>query len=447
VKHPYLPLTENDRADMMQAIGVKDFEEIVANIPANLRKFAMDLPEPAGEMDLMREISDLINASNSKKHLSFLGAGTYEHFIPSIVPFLAFRSEFYTSYTPYQAEASQGSLQVMYEYQSLICALTGMDVSNASHYDGATATAEAVLMAITHTNRTKVLVARSLHPDYRAVTQTYIHGRTAEISEVKFTKSGALDVSDLAHQLDINTAALVVQTPNFFGLLEDLTEVERLVHRNGSLLILVSNPLSLGVCRTPAEWNADVACGEGQPLGIPQFFGGPYLGYFTVKKDLMRKIPGRLCGITKDCDGVRSFVLTLQAREQHIRRERAASNICTNEALCALMACIYMVALGQTGIERVGAVNVEKANELRAHLSGIPGIKLHSEDPIFNEFVIQTTKPSEKILEGLKNSGIFGGVSLKPWYPELGESILLCATETKTDKDLDRLVSELKKLA
>jgi glycine dehydrogenase subunit 1 len=182
-------------------------------------------------------------------------------------------------------------------------------------------------------------------------------------------------------------------------------------------------------------------------LGIPQFFGGPYLGYFTVKKDLMRKIPGRLCGITKDCDGVRSFVLTLQAREQHIRRERAASNICTNEALCALMACIYMVALGQTGIERVGAVNVEKANELRAHLSGIPGIKLHSEDPIFNEFVIQTTKPSEKILEGLKNSGIFGGVSLKPWYPELGESILLCATETKTDKDLDRLVSELKKLA
>jgi glycine dehydrogenase subunit 1 len=444
----YFPITKKDQAEMLEAIGIEHFGQLFQSIPSELRNPKIDLPEALSELEaqkLFRNLSD--RNANIKSHASFLGAGCYEHYIPSIVKHVIGRGEFYTSYTPYQPEASQGTLQALFEYQSLICELTAMDVSNGSHYDGSTALAESILMALGETKRPKALLARSVHPDYRQVAQTYLSGTSYEAKEIPFADGFGLDLDDLKKNLNQEVACVVVASPNFFGLVEDLTEVEKLVHQNGSLLILVSHPLSFGFYKTPKEWGADIVCGEGQPLGIPPSFGGPWLGYMACNRALMRRIPGRLVGLTQDSSGRRAYCLTLQAREQHIRRERASSNICTNQALCALAACVYMAGLGKEGIKRIAELNLENADYLRTAISGLKDAEVLTGGPIFNEFTVRFKKPVEKINQSLFKQGIIGGLALEKHYPELKRQMLICATETKSKQDLDSFVEALKEAA
>ncbi|MBI4357700.1 MAG: aminomethyl-transferring glycine dehydrogenase subunit GcvPA, partial [Candidatus Omnitrophica bacterium] len=317
----YFPITKKDQAEMLEAIGIEHFGQLFTAIPSEIRNPRIELPPALSELEAQNWFRQLAQKNwHTKTHLSFLGAGAYEHFIPSMVRHIIGRGEFYTSYTPYQAEASQGTLQALFEYQSLICELTGLDVSNGSHYDGSTALAESVLMTLHETKRTKVLIARSLHPDYRRVVKTYLKGTQFEMEEISFGNGFELNLDDLKERLTQDVASVVLSNPNFFGLVENLKEIEALVHHNGSLFILAGHPLSFGFYKTPRESGADIACGEGQPLGIPLGFGGPWLGYLATTRALMRRIPGRLVGLTKDTSGRRAFCLTLQAREQHIRR-------------------------------------------------------------------------------------------------------------------------------
>ena len=440
----YISNTSQDKEEMLKTIGISSFEDLIRNVPRGLQNFKLKIPEGISEIELQKKFYELGKQNkNMQDYASYLGGGNYDHFVPYVVRHLVERGEFITSYTPYQGEASQGTLQTIYEYQSLICELTGMDVSNASHYDGATATAEGVMAAINHTGRNKALFARSVHPDYRDVTKTYLRGRDHEVEEVSCDGEGKVDRGDFAAKLTQEVAVVVVQTPNFFGLLENISDIAQVAHANGSLLMVVANPLSLGVCKAPGEWGADLSAGEGQPLGLPQFFGGPYLGYLTVKKPLMRKIPGRLCGITKDTEGVRSFVLTLQAREQHIRREKASSNICTNQALCALMATIYMTSLGKVGIQEVGVANMAKSNQLRKELSSVKGVEIITKGPIFNEFLVRI-KSRDSFVKKMEENGYFAGVPVDRWYPEETEGLLICATEKRTDEEIKQFVSSVK---
>jgi glycine dehydrogenase subunit 1 len=444
----YFPLTKADQAEMLEAVGVEHFGQLLQSIPSEIRNPKVELPAPLSELEAQNYFRSLAGKNwNHKEHLSFLGAGAYEHFIPSVVKHITGRSEFYTAYTPYQPEASQGMLQAIFEYQSLICELTGMEVSNGSHYDGATALAESVLMCLHQTGRKKALLARSLHPDYRQTTKTYLKGTAFSSEEIPFGKNFELVMSELKAKLSSDVACVAMSVPNFFGLVEDLSEIERLVHENGSLLILVSNPLSLGFYKTPKEWGADIACGEGQPLGIPMSFGGPWLGFMATNRTLMRRLPGRLVGMTNDSEGRRVFCLTLQAREQHIRRERASSNICTNQALCALAASVYLASLGKTGLKRIAELNMENACYLRSALSKLKGVEIVTQGAIFNEFAVRFTKPANAINEGLLKKGIIGGVSLERFYPELKNQLLICATETKRKEDLDQFISVIEGIA
>lgn len=439
----YHPLTAEDREEMLRQIGIQSFEKLLGTIPSELRVRKLSLPEAASEMELRREIETIGRKNqNHKTLLSFVGAGSYEHFIPAALPQLLGRNEFYTAYTPYQPEASQGTLQTIFEYQSLIAELTGMDVSNASHYDGATSLAEAGLVALRHTGRRKLLVARSVHPHYRGVLQAYLEAADFALEEFGFEKDGRFRREELDRLLTEEVGGVVFQTPNFLGVVEDLEGVAHEVHAIGGLLILAANPLSLGVLRPPGEWGADLAVGEGQVLGMPMNFGGPYLGYFAARRELVRKIPGRLAGMTMDQEGKRAFVLTLQAREQHIRRERASSNICTNQALCALAACIYLTLLGKEGIREVGELNLDRAHYLRRELTALKGVEVDSV-PIFNEFVVRTEKSFSYIDSTLRAQGILPGLDLTPYYPEMKDAFLVCATEAKTKADLDRFVSLL----
>ncbi len=444
----YLPLTPDDQQAMLDAIGVENFGQILQAVPSSLRNPTLQVPPSLSEQEIRDLFGKLSRRNwNSREHLSFLGAGAYEHFIPAAVNAVISRSEFYTAYTPYQAEASQGTLQAIFEYQSLMCELTGMDVSNGSHYDGSTALAEAALLSVTKTKRKKVLVARSLHPEYRQVLEGYLSKTGVEVAEIPFLADGALDKPGLETLLSDKIASVIVSAPNFFGLAEDLSEVAGLVHQNESLFIVVSNPLSLGFYKTPAEWGADIACGEAQPLGLPPNFGGPWLGYFTTTRSLVRQIPGRLVGLTKDLDGRRAFCLTLQAREQHIRRERAASNICTNQALCAIAAAVYMTCLGKTGIRQVAELNMENAFYLRDQIAKLPGFQILTHGPIFNEFAVRCPKPVSEINQSLLKREIIGGLALDTQYPELQNAMLVCATENKTKEDLDCLIQGLKESA
>ena len=443
----YFPITKQDQAEMLETIGIEHFGQLFTAIPSELRNPKVDLPEALSEMDAQRWFRELAaKNSNLKSNLSFLGAGCYEHFIPSIVKHIIGRSEFYTSYTPYQPEASQGTLQALFEYQSLICELTGMDVSNGSHYDGSTALAESVLMTLHETKRKKVLLASSIHPDYRRVSQTYLTGTDFRAQEIPFEQNFSLNLATLKKELNQEVASVVIQSPNFFGSIEQFGEIEKLIHQNGSLLILVSHPLSYGFYKTAKELGADIACGEGQPLGLPPAFGGPWLGYLATTKALMRRIPGRLVGLTNDTEGKRAFCLTLQAREQHIRRERAASNICTNQALCAIAACVYMAALGKTGLRRIAELNLENSYYLRDELSKIKGIKVINSGAIFNEFVVELSKPVEQVNQKLEQKGILGGLNLERFYPSLKNQMLICSTETKSKEDLDRFAQALKEI-
>lgn len=441
---PYLSLTEEEKKSMLGVCGVRSFEELIKDIPASLRDPKIVLPPSLSEPEVQDLISKLARKNTSTKDvLSFLGAGSYEHFIPAAAFEIVGRQEFLTAYTPYQAEASQGTLQAIYEYQSLMTELTGLDVSNASHYDGATSLAEAALVALKHTDRPKLLVARSVHPHYRETIRTYLAGTPYKVEEFGFDARGNFNREELDAKLDAAVAGVIFQTPNFLGNVEDLEGVSEKVHANGSLLILTANPLSLGLFKSPCEWGADIAAGEGQPLGLSMTFGGPYLGYFVTTQALMRRIPGRLAGLTEDADGKRAFCLTLQAREQHIRRERAGSNICSNQALCALAACAYMTLLGKKGIREVAEINWDRANYLRSQISNLKNFEVDPAQTIFNEFRVKSNKPFAKIEEKLMARGIFPGVRFEPFYSELKDQFLVCATETKSKEDLDRFAEAL----
>lgn len=443
----YLPLSEKERNEMLSDIGVASFEELVAGIPASLRDFDFTLPQALSEIEVVRAMKALAEKNETTSSvLSFIGGGAYEHFIPSVVGHVLGRTEFYTAYTPYQAEASQGMLQSIYEYQTMMCRLTGLDVSNASHYDGATSMSEAAFLCATLKKRTRIIVSATVNPEYQKVLRTYLAASHLSVEVLPMTDRGEFEYSTLESLIDSDVACVILQTPNFLGIVEDFTRVEKLIHSVGAYFIIVANPLSLARFKTPGEWCADIACGDGQVLGNSLSFGGPYLGFFTTTKEFMRKLPGRLVGMTEDTKGRRAFTLTLQTREQHIRREKATSNICSNQALCALAAAVYMSAMGKEGLKRIADLNMQNAQYLREGISKIKGFELFSDGTHFNEFVVKTKREPSEIIKALKVKKIYAGLDLRAWYPKLGNALFICATETKTKEDLDFYLDQLSRL-
>ncbi|MCL2887808.1 MAG: aminomethyl-transferring glycine dehydrogenase subunit GcvPA [Elusimicrobia bacterium] len=424
----------DQKKEMLEALNCKNISDLINSAAPGLPPVKFNLPPAMTEVELFAHIKTL--AAKNKKVLNFTGAGAYEHFIPAAVNALSSRGEFLTAYTPYQAEASQGTLQAIYEYQSCVCALFDMDISNASHYDGATALAEAVIAAVKIKNKNTVLIPAALHPHYKETLNTYYKYAGIKFEEISCA-SGGMDIADLKNKLKDGVAAVVLANPNFYGVIEDVDAISAAVKEAGALLIASVNPLSLGVLRTPGSYGADFAVGEGQPLGNALNFGGPELGIFTCKKEFVRSLPGRVVGIAKDKDGNRSFVLTLQAREQHIRRERSASNICSNEALCALNAAIYLTLLGPAGLEEVCAINLENANYLKEKISKLKNFRVKYDREFFNEFVIECPKPSAEIIKKLAAKNIAAGF-------DLGEhDLLVCATETKSKAEIDAFTAAL----
>ncbi len=437
----YIPNTEEDQKEMLKEIGVKFIEELFNSIPQNLRlKTDLNLPSSLSEMELVNELKGLSGKNaNLDEYVSFLGAGSYDHFIPALVDHLSDRSEFYTSYTPYQAEASQGFLQATYEYQSLICQLFRMDICNASLYEGATALAEAVILAHSVNHGTKVLVAKTLHPEYRQVLTTYIK-KTLDLSIIEIDyENGVTDLTKLEEKISKDASCVVIQNPNFFGCLEKVNEIEEITHQVGSLYIVSVDPISLGLLIPPGDYNADIAVGEGQALGCKLNFGGPYLGIFTSKRKFLRKMPGRMVGETTDKKGRRGFVLTLQTREQHIRRERATSNICTNQALNALRAAIYLSTLGEEGLAQVANLCLQKSHYAAKRIYQIPGFEPTFTSPFFKEFAVRCSISPHKINKLLWNNKILGGFDLGRSYPELENSLLFSVTEKRTREEIDKL--------
>lgn len=447
---PYIPHTEKDIKEMLQAIGAKSVEDLFDLIPEGLRlKKPLNLPPGLSEQELVSEMKGLASKNATvDDRISFIGAGAYNHYIPSVVNHTLLRSEFYTSYTPYQAEISQGTLQAIFEYQTLICQLTGMDVANASMYEGASATAEAILMARRINNRKKVVISSALHPEYREVVKTYLKTQQVTIEEIMHcTEAGTTLPEAVEKHIDEETSCLVVQQPNFFGCIEDLKTLGELAHKSGTLFIVViAEPISFGLLKSPGELGADIVVGEGQSLGNSLSFGGPYLGFFATREKYLRQMPGRLVGETTDKDGNRGFILTLSTREQHIRREKATSNICTNEGLCALAATVYMCMLGKKGLMELARLNLSKAEYLKKVLQGINGVKLAFNTPTFNEFVIEVDRNPEELLKSLSGKGIWGGLALKRFYPYLDRHILVCVTEMNTKEELDKLVEAMSTL-
>lgn len=434
----FVPQTEEELQRMLEEIGVRSFDDLLRQVLPDRKPSPLNLPQGISEAELQERLGQLASRNVSLScGNSFLGAGAYDHFIPEVVRDLSSRAEFYTAYTPYQPEASQGFLQAMFEYQTAICELTAMDVTNASLYDGASALAEAVFMALrTKGEGSKVLVSRCVHPEYRTVLKTYLRGSRARIEEIPY-EDGVTALSAVEKSACEGAAALVLQSPNFFGCIEDMGRACEIAHGNGSVFIAVVNPISLGVLSPPGEYGAEIAVGDGQPLGNDLSFGGPYLGFLACTESLMRKMPGRIVGMTEDADGKQGFVLTLQTREQHIRREKATSNICTNHALNALRACVYLCCLGKGGIRRLAELNLQKSHYLFDRLSRINGVSPAFSSAFFNEFVIRCPIPPSELNERLAAKGILGGVELGRWYPELKDSLLVCVTETKTKEQLD----------
>ena len=443
--HRYIPHTQEDIRKMLDAIGVRNVEDLFEAIPREYRlSKSLNLPEPFSEPDLVYHLQELQSPVMS----SFLGAGAYHHFIPAVVSSVVARSEFYTAYTPYQPEISQGTLQAIFEYQTLMCQLTGMDVSNASMYDGASSLAEAVLMANRITRRKKVLLSEAIHPEYRKVIQTYLPLGQQEIVLIPYQKrEGRTDEKILLDLLNEDVSAVVLQSPNFFGVVEDLQSVGKRIHDFGGLMIVgFSETVAYGVLQPPGLMGADIVAGEGQSLGIPVSYGGPYLGVFTTREKYVRNMPGRLVGETIDLEGKRGFVLTLATREQHIRRERATSNICTNEGLCALMATVFLSCLGKKGLQELALMNLSKAEYAKKAVSRIRGCNLNFRAPTFNEFVLQIEKEPEGILEKLSEEKILGGVPLKRFYPELDHHLLVTVTEMNRREEIDRWAKTLEKV-
>lgn len=425
--------------EMLSAIGIESIGELFASIPEQLR-----LKPPVGDDGLSEyegaQLMERIAAKNTYPSFdNYLGAGAYEHHVPALVGAVCSRSEFLTSYTPYQAEVSQGMLQAIFEFQSAICALTGLDVANASVYDGASACAEALLMALRYNkSRRKLLIAGSLHPHYRGVIFQYLRNQECEIEWLPFNGDFRLDPEKIKEQLEDQTAALLVQSPNFFGVLEPVKELFSLAKEAGALAILCANPMSYGLYASAGELGADIAVGDTQPFGLPLQFGGPYVGYMACRQQLVRQLPGRIAGETVDREGERGFVLTLQAREQHIRREKATSNICTNQALAALASLVAILWYGKKGVQELALTNYQRAAYLRNKLAGIVGVKVDLNLPIFNEFVVRFDRPIEEVQARFRAEGIEPGLSLGRYYPRLSSSLLVAVTEVKNKEQLDR---------
>ena len=441
----YIPNTDEDRREMLQTIGLAGVEELFSDVPLQVKLEApLKLPSALSEQELVEHARRLSAENvNIDDYVCFRGAGAYDHFIPSVVRHILSRAEFYTSYTPYQPEISQGTLQAIYEYQSLICQLTEMEVSNASMYDGASALAEAVLMSHRVTGRDKVFLSRALHPEYRQVVRTYLQGMPVKAAEIPCA-SGLTDIDWLKRKLDDQVASVVVQHPNFFGLLEEADEISQIAHQVGALFVVSVDPISLGILQPPGAYGADIAVGEGQALGGEICFGGPYLGFFATREQFLRNMPGRLVGATVDSEGRRGFVLTLQTREQHIRRAKATSNICSNESLNALAATVYLTTLGKEGLREVALLCLRKAHYAWREVSKLSGFSSLFPGAFFKEFTVSCPSSPERINQSLLKRKIIGGLELKRFYPEYPNGLLVCVTEKRTKEQIDGFVKALK---
>jgi glycine dehydrogenase subunit 1 len=440
----YIANTPAEQREMLRTIGAGSLEDLLVKIPPKARlSRPLALPPALAETDLVRHMRALAaKNADADRFACFLGAGSYDHFVPSPINHLISRGEFFTAYTPYQPEASQGTLRSIYEYQTMIAELTGMDVANASIYDGASSLAEAALMAHAATERNEIVLAHGVNPLYRRVVATYCEGPGIRLRDVP-APDGVLEPEAARKLVTKKTAALVIQTPNFYGCLEDVAAAAELAHAAGALLIVVADPVNLGVLEAPGRLGADIVVGEGQGLGVPMSYGGPNLGVFAAKAALVRRIPGRLVGATVDRDGQRGFVLTLQTREQHIRRAKATSNICTNVALCALMATIYLAALGKQGLRRVGELSTEKAHYAAAQLTRVPGVSLRFSQPFFKEFVLRLPKSPASVVGKLARKRILPGVPLRPHDRALADSLLVAVTEQRTKEEIDAYAAAL----
>jgi len=440
----YIPHTDAERFAMLRTIGVENIQDLFRDVPDKVRFPDLRLPPAASEMEVMWELQNLAGANaHAGEFPCFLGAGAYNHYVPTTVDYVLSRGEFYTAYTPYQPEISQGTLQAMFEYQSMMCALTGMEVSNASHYDGATSLAEGVMMAVavSRGQRTKIVVSPAVHPQYRQVVRTYTQGMGLTITGDEIQTAA---LSDLIRLLDANTAALVVQNPNFFGQMEDVRGLADQVHAAGALLIVVADPISLAMFASPGEYGADIACGEGQPLGIPLSLGGPYVGYFTSRKSLVRQMAGRLVGETVDADNQRGYVLTLSTREQHIRREKATSNICSNQGLMALAAAVYLATMGKCGLRTVAELCYHKSHYAAQAIDALAGFVVDNSKPFFKEFVVKCPTSVGRINQHrIEEHGLIGGYDLGQDYAHLKNHMLIAVTEMNQKDEIDALVAAL----
>ncbi|MBN1622474.1 MAG: aminomethyl-transferring glycine dehydrogenase subunit GcvPA [Endomicrobiales bacterium] len=441
----YIPITEKEKQEMLERIGVKCADELFAAIPQSRKVKELNLPKGISEQSLIKRYEKSSNNNKSlNNNLNFLGAGIYEHFIPSLVEEITGRSEFSTAYTPYQPEASQGTLQSIFEYQSLVVELTGMEVTNASLYDGASAVAEAALLAIRSKGLKKILVSEALHPEYQQVLGTYLQGIDVNIVPVPI-ENGTTSISKAKELVSSDCAALILQSPNFLGTIEDIQEFKNIIEKSGVLLINVVNPISLGILKSPGEAGADIAVGEGQVLGNASGFGGFTFGFLACKKAFSWKMPGRIVGQTTDSKGRRGYVLTLQSREQHIRREKATSNICTNSALNALAGCVYLAGWGKNGIRELAKTNLQKSHYAFDKITKIPGFEpAFKNQSFFNEFAVKTKKDIKEIQKKLLSGNIIGPFELSRFYKEYSDCLLFCVTETKTKEDIDKLIEVLK---
>lgn len=442
----YMSGSADVRRRMLDDIAVSDFEDLIKSVPLSLRlKRPLNLPAALSEPEL-ESVVRAKSEENSPIEADFTGGGAYDHFVPAVIDHILLRSEYYTAYTPYQAEAAQGTLQTMYEFQTFISRLTGMAVTSASLYDGASALAEAVSLAVNHTGRKEVLISRGVNPVFIETARTYLSGRDVVIRQAGISE-GVTDFDELRKKTTDRTAAVILQTPNFFGLVERPGEVSEDIKARGALLVSVYDPLSLGILAPPADYGADIAVAEGQSLGIALNYGGPYLGLLSARREYLRKMPGRLAGRTKDRDGRVGYVMTLQTREQHIRRERATSNICTNQALCALAATVYMSLIGVSGLRKIGGLCLSKAHYAADRISAIPGFSLKFAAPFFKEFVVETPIPPHRLIAKMMKKRIAPGIDLGRFRMGLKGCLMIAVTEKRTRRQIDDLVFELTKAA
>lgn len=442
----YISLSDKDKKDMLRQIGLSSLKELFLTIPEDIKLDRdLNIPDSRTESELISFFETLNKKSAAYDYLSYLGGGAYPHVVPSLIDYLSSRGEFVSPYTPYQAEVSQGTLQIIFEFQTLICQLTGMDIANASLYEGASGAAEAVLMAHRIKGKPKVLLAGPVHPQYTEVIKTYTRNLGIQVVCVGYKDEGSVNLDELAREMDDQTSAIVAQSPNFFGVIEDLERISDIAHRKEALsIVVISEPVSLGLLEAPGSLGADIVTGEAQSFGIPLSYGGPYLGFMACNQEFIRQFPGRIAGETVDAEGRRGYVLTLSTREQHIRRERATSNICTNQALCALKATVFLETLGKDGFREMAFQNIQKSHYALDECCKISGVQRKFSGAFFNEFVLDFGKPASSVNRFLLDKGIIGGLDLNSFFPELKNCALLCVTETHTKDNIDRLLEVIK---